>query len=113
MRTVTSFTANNQSTLICQIRKTRREESFYINTIYAYGTFGGGTLAFFVSPDGGTTKIALTSSPGGTGISLTANGMIGNQFGHPSTNTQTASLWATITGATSPSITVLVDDNNQ
>jgi hypothetical protein len=113
MRILTSFTANNQSTQICEIKKTRREASFYINTILAYGTFGSGSLAFYVSPDGGTTKIPLTNSPGGTGIALTANGMIGNQFGHSSSNTQTMTMWATLTGATSPSLIVLVDDNNQ
>ena len=113
MRNITTFTANNQSSQICEIRKTRRDASFYINTIYVQGTFGGGTLAFYVSIDGGVTKIPLTSSPGGTGITLTANGTIGNQFGHPAANTQTATMWATITGATSPSVTVVVDDNNQ
>jgi hypothetical protein len=113
MRTTTVFSANNQSSQLCQIRLTRREAAFYVNTIYASGAWSGGSLAFFVSPDGGVTLIPLTSTPGGTGIALTANGMIGSQFGHPSNNTQTSTLWATITGASTPNVTVLVDDNNQ
>ena len=112
MRNITAFTTN-ATQQIAEIRKTRREESFYVNTIYAYGTYGGGTLAFYVSPDRGTTLIPLTSSPGGTGISLTANGMIGGQFGHPSTNLQTSTLYATLSGATNPNIMIVVDDNNQ
>lgn len=113
MRNSTIFSANNQSSQICEIKKTRREAAFYVNTIIAYGTWGSGTLAFSVSPDNGTTKIPLTSTPGGTGISLTANGMVGSQFGHSSSNTQSLTIWATLTGASSPSLIVLVDDNNQ
>ncbi len=113
MRNTTVFSANNQSSQICEIKKTRRESSFYINTILAYGTWSSGTLSFYISPDGGTTKVALTSTPGGTGITLTANGMIGNQFGHSSSNNQSLTMWATLTGASSPSLIVIVDDNNQ
>lgn len=112
MLQTTSFTANNQSSQIATAKKLNREITQYLVTILAYGTFGGGTIAFYLSPDGGTTKIPLTPSMGGTAISLTANGMGVITTGHPSSNTDTLTMWATITGATSPSVTVKCYDNN-
>jgi len=61
----------------------------------AFGTFGGGTLAIQGSPDAGTTKVTL-----GTDVTWTANGL-GN-FLLP----QGYTVYATLTGSTTPSITV-------
>lgn len=91
-----------------------REHTQYVSLILAYGTFGGGTLTFFLSPDNGTTKVPLTSTMGGTGISCTSNAMAVITLGTPNVNfnTQQLQIWVTLAGSTSPSITVNNYDNN-
>ena len=111
MPTTTMNITSNGSVNLSYLRKAR-EHTQYVSLLLAYGTWGGGTLAFFLSPDNGTTKIPLTQTPGGTGISLTANGMAVITLGTPNTNTDQLQLWATLSGATNPSITVKNYDNN-
>lgn len=106
----------NTSQMLTYLHKSR-EHNQYTSLILAYGTANGawsGTLAFYISPDSGTTKIPLTSSPGGTGITLTANGMAVITLGTPNTNfaTQQLQIWVTQSGATTPNITVSNYDNN-
>lgn len=108
-QTVT-FTTNSTQ-LISYLRKAR-EHTQYLSLILAYGTFGGGTLSFYLSPDNGTTLIPLTQSPGATGISLTSNGMAVITLGTPGTNLDQLQLWATLTGGTASNITVKNYDNN-
>lgn len=89
-----------------------REHTQYVSLLLAYGTFGGGTLSFYLSPDNGTTKIPLTSSMGGSGISCTSNAMAVITLGTPNTNLNSLQIWATLAGATTPSITLNNYDNN-
>lgn len=112
MKTQVNFTSST-SLLIAIIRKNHRDLTQYISTILAWGTWGGGTLALFLSPDGGTTKIPLTPSPGGTAVTFAANGMCVITTGTPSNNTDTLELWATLSGATSPNLNVANYDNNK
>jgi hypothetical protein len=41
--------------------------------VFAYGTFGGGTVALEASPDGGTTWVTV-QDVAGAAVSFTANG---------------------------------------
>ena len=111
MPTSTISITNNESVLIANLRKAR-EHTQYLALILAYGTFGGGTLSFYLSPDNGNTLIPLTQSPGAQGISLTSNGEAVITLGTPSTNLEQLQLWATMAGATSPNITIKNYDNN-
>ena len=111
-KTTVTF-ASNTTLLIQQIKKINRELDNFTATVLAYGTFGGGTLAFYLSPDGGTTLIPLTAAIGGTGFSCTANAMFELVSGHASTNTDLFGLYATMSGATSPSVVVASYDNNK
>lgn len=63
--------------------------------LVATGTWGSGTIAVQISPDGGTTWIGLTS------ITMTANGT--KEFTAPA-----AKLRLALTGATNPSLTAWV-----
>ena len=108
--TTTTLTADG-SVLIAYLRKARVHTQ-YLGTEYAYGTFGGGTLSFYLSPDGGTTKIPLTLTPGGTGVALTSDGTVVYTLGTPSTNSTQITLWATLAGSSGASITILHCDNN-
>lgn len=118
MKTLTTFTANNQVSLLATVKKIRREITEYLATILVYTTtgssqtFGSGTLALYLSPDGGTTLIPMTSSAGGTPLSFTANGMAVFTTGHPSNNNDTLGLYGKVTGATSPNFNVMILDNN-
>jgi len=68
-------------------------------TVAAWGTFGGGTLTMEMSPDGGTTWIALDPS-GSTVNTFTANGVGNFQINID------CLVRATLSGATTPSVNV-------
>ena len=111
MKTLVNFVAN-ATQAIATIRVQNRDKVNYVATILVYGTFGGGTLALFLSPDNGTTLIPLTGSPGGSAASFNANGMLQLNCGFPVANTDTLKLYATLSGATSPNLNVVNYDNN-
>lgn len=80
-------------------------------TICATGTWSSGTLTFYLSPDRGTTKPALTDLVGSS-ISLTSDGCfgpveLGKYFASP------LQIYATMSGATSPNIKIATSDNNR
>jgi hypothetical protein len=133
---VTFGTGNNSSngvnssagTFICTVRK-KRDLQLYNYTIMGYGTFGSGTLAWFISPDQGTTQIAMTDLTD-TAITMTTNkafngqmaaasGMTGPAAGTTVANPNSLStnnvlqIWAQLTGTTSTTqLTAAVYDNN-
>lgn len=78
---------------------------------FGYGTFGGGTLALYWSPDGGTTKIPVTDL---TNVAVTST----QNFGVMATmvtgdkNSDQITLHAVLTGSTNPSLIVGYYDNN-
>lgn len=107
----TVLAANNANQYICDIDR-RRASPYYVATIMAYGTFSSGTVEIYISPDRGTTKIPLTLAPGSPAVTFTANGMVLVNFGNISSNNQTPlTVYAGISGASSPSVTVAVYDN--
>ena len=104
-----SFTAD-ASTYICDIHR-RRDANDWFGNVLVSGTFGSGTVAIQVSPDGGTTKITLNQDGTATAASGTAAAVYNIKLGNPSKNTETYKLYATLTGSTNPAISVVVFDN--
>lgn len=107
-----SITADTTGTFVCNVKKKRGLHS-YKYTIMAYGsTFGSGTVAWFVSPDSGTTLIAMTDLTD-TALTMTANKMFDGELGGVSShNNDVLSIYVKMTGSTSPSVTAVVYDNN-
>jgi len=66
----------------------------------AFGTFDGGSLAFELSYDDGTTWFAATNALGDP-ATITANGALNIEVG-------SADLRLTLSGATSPDIDIVV-----
>lgn len=88
----------------------RRGGYDYLATILVYGTWGSGTITYYLSPNGGTTKIAMKDLSGTT-ITSTADDNVNVQLGTGHTNTDDLSIWATLAGATNPSLTLKLYDN--
>ncbi len=106
-----SITADTTGTFVCNVVKKRSQPDFGY-TIMAYGSgFGGGTVAWFVSPDAGTTLIAMTDWTD-TAVSMTANKMFKGSLDTGSHNTDKLSIYVKMTGSTTPSVTAAVYDNN-
>jgi len=80
-------------------------------TVYATGTWGSGTLKLQWSPDKGATKFDLKDKVYSV-PTLSANGYIpGIEFTKPNM-TSTVQLYAVLTGATDPDLSIGVIDNN-
>lgn len=97
---------------LCDVHRPRSTTSYNCN-FFAYGSaFGGGTVAFQVSYNGGTTKMTLKDEAG-TNISATANYQSPNiLLGETANNTDTpVKLYAVLSGSTNPNLTVGVVDN--
>lgn len=105
-----SITADTTGTFVCNVVK-KRGMPDYNYTIEGYGTFGSGTLAWFVSPDNGTTLIAMTDLTD-VALSMTTNKMYKGSLNTGSKNTDRQSIWVKMTGSTAPSVTAAVYDNN-
>ena len=80
-------------------------------TLYIFGSsFGGGTVTGEVSPDGGTTWIPLKDDTG-TAISTTTNAHFNFSLASGSNNPiagEQIRVRATLAGATSPSLTIVI-----
>lgn len=107
MKTTTTFTAD-ASKKICDVKK-RIDTSNFLATILAYGTWGGGTITYYLSPDNGTTKVALKDLTG-VAVTSTADDNVNTNLGS-SDNSPLLEIWATLAGATNPSLTINVFDN--
>lgn len=112
MKFTNSITTNVQ-TYICDIHR-RKDTWVYIVTLYAAGTFGGGTISWNWSPDGGTTILPIKSAAG-TAITSTANDSFNVQFGNGDDilSANQLKIYATMAGAISPVVTVGAIDNRQ
>ena len=138
MKYAVSFTANNaggaslgastSASYISTVRK-KRDMPIYNYTIMGYGTYGSATLAWFISPDQGTTLIPMTDLTDAA-ITMTANkvfngamaaasGMTGPAGGTLAANPKSVStnndlqIWATVASGTSTTaLTAVVYDNN-
>lgn len=77
-------------------------------TVWATGTFGGGSLALEGSPDSGTTWVAIPDQAGSP-VAFTENGLINIELYANSADTKVRLV---LTGATAPSINIVIDDVN-
>lgn len=101
MRLVKNITGNERVTF--ELRPSRLGGlSNY--TVSVSGTFGSGTVAFQMSPDGGTTWIALSDASGA--VTLTTDDV--KQIQLESDSKTPAQLGFNMTGATSPDVDVIV-----
>lgn len=89
----------------------RRDHVVWKATFFAYGTFGGGTVAYYWSPDNGTTLMPLTDYSGNP-ITSAANDSFNSELCTGSHNTDKITIWIALNGATSPSLTIGFYDNN-
>ncbi len=112
MRRNTVFTADAANTEFASCAKPRTSDK-YLATVSIYGTFGSGTVTLFMSPDNGTTKIALIDDLTGVAFSLTAARCFDIEMGtgDGSAGTSEIKLYATLAGATNPSLNITVHDN--
>lgn len=108
MLTTQTFTAD-ASKLIGTVHR-RSMAPHYVGTIIAYGTWGSGTITYYLSPNGGTTKVPLKDLTGTT-VTSTADDNVNVQLGNSNVNSTELSVWATLAGATNPSLTVSMYDN--
>lgn len=106
------YTANlsaNGDVYVCTIRRPSGG-GIWSGRFLVYGTFGSGTVALKLSPDGGTTKISLKDSAGA--IAITSNDVVDMPIsGYSDKNNESLTIYASLSGATSPSITIEVWDN--
>ncbi len=105
----TVIAADTAATAICTITKPRTLDSWFA-TLNAYGTFGGGTLSYLISTDGGTTKITQKDLTG-VAYAATANDTVNMETGVANHNGSEPILYVGLTGSTTPSITIDVEDN--
>lgn len=110
MTKYTATVTSNTDVYICDVNK-KRDFYEWFGTFLAYGTWGSGTITYKISPDGGTTKIALKDASG-TSITSTADDNFTINLAGGSTNTDAPKLYVTMAGATNPSVTVVLYDNN-
>lgn len=110
MKYTTVFSANNQNSKLCDVFRRRGDSASFLATLLVSGTFSSGTLAYYVSPDAGVTQIPLKDLTG-SAITSTANDMVNINLGNGSHLGDQPSIWATITGAGTPTVTVNTYDN--
>lgn len=96
---------------LCDVVR-RHDADAWLGTAYSYGTFGGGTVAIQASPDGGTTKCTLKQEGTNVDATKTADGTVNVLHGGDSKNLSgNPQIYATITGSTGASVTVVLYDN--
>lgn len=105
MALYTSTITGNGNTIVISGSHRRRDATDLLVTILTSGSHGGGTIAWNLSPDGGTTLIPITTSPG-SAVTTTAATSFNVGLGNSSANSQNLSIVAVMSGSTSPSVTV-------
>lgn len=104
-----TFTTNTTTQLVTVHRKTSLRS--WLATFVVSGTFGGGTFKLQISLDGGTTKVDLKDYSGAN-YSATADDNFNVELGGGNKLSDAPILYGVLSGATSPSITVRIIDNN-
>lgn len=110
MKASVLITANTTGTKIGNIVRPR-ELDFWAALMFAYGTWGSGTLSWYWSPDNGTTLMFFKDLLGGIQTS-TANDSFNTTLQTGKNNTDRISAWVALSGATTPSLTVGFYDAN-
>lgn len=105
-----ALTAQNTSVYVCDIVR-RRDANDWFGSVLLSGGFGGGTVTLSVSPDGGTTKIALNQDGTATAATATAAIVLNIKAGNSSKLADTLKLYASIATATTPTVAIVVYDN--
>jgi len=105
-----TLTTAAADTFICNVNK-KRDFYTWQATFFAWGTFGSGTVNWLISPDGGTTKIAMKDASG-TAYTSTTNDDFTANLGGGSTNSDCIKVYATLTGSTGATVNLAVFDNN-
>lgn len=105
----TTISANTTGTAVITVHKPRSTTNWFA-TFAAYGTFGGGTLSYAFSPDGGTTKVTLKDGSG-SAYSATSNDVVNLPLGVANHLGKEPIIYVVLSGATTPSITVDAYDN--
>jgi hypothetical protein len=108
MALYTATFAADASTLLCNVKKSNAP---YEASVSISGGFGGGTVAIQVSYNGGVTKTTVAAADGQTAVSTNAARSFYFKLGQSSTNTP-VQLYATVTGSTTPTLTVNLADCN-
>lgn len=105
-----TFAADAALVELCTVNKVRALTEWFAN-IFVYGTFGGGTVTLFISPDGGTTKVPLLSTAGAAISIGTTGAMVSVRLADGGTNADAMKIYATLSGSAAPALTVALFDN--
>lgn len=109
-QTPVSITADG-TYLIATVQTPKTGGEHWMGTVFFGGGFGGGTITLKSSPDGGTTKIPETNLAG-QAFSMTSAGSIEVDLGNADQAANQITLYAVMTGSTSPTVTATVFDNH-
>lgn len=100
---------------ICQIDRRRGDANNWQATVFIYSgggsAFGGGTVLIKLSPDQGTTKIAAKDWNGTAISATTASQFCMQPCGNGSHLADYITVYASLTGSTTPTIIVDLFDN--
>ena len=88
----------------------RHDADMWFATFFAYGTWGGTTLSWQWSPDGGSTLLAMKDL-GGNAVTSTANDSFNSEFGTGKHNSDKITLWVTLASGSGISLNVGFYDN--
>ena len=105
-----TLTTASASTFVCNVNK-KRDFEFWQATFFAWGTFGGGTVNWLISPDGGITQIAMYDASG-TPYTSTANDDFTATLGGGGALGDQIQVYATLTGSVGATVNLAVFDNN-
>lgn len=111
MAKYTATISADGSTALCQIDRRKSDANAWQADIFIGGTFGGGTVAIQLSPDGGTTKFAWKDWNGTAISSATAAHFTTPPAGNGTHLSDFMTVYAVMTGSTAPSVSVTVFDN--
>jgi hypothetical protein len=100
----------DESVKICSVGRAC-DASGYNITVFATGGFGSGTVTIQASPDSGTTKVTLKDVAGST-VSITSDDVYNiKDLGYAGINGEEIEIYATMSGSTTPTVTVAAFDN--
>lgn len=108
---ITMTISNTSGALIGNVVRNRNHRTWF-GMLAAWGTFGGGAVTFFISPDNGTTLIPIVDAAY-SAVSYSANSMANTlDLATGSHNNDHLQIYAKLTGATNPNLIVGFYDNN-
>ncbi len=110
MKYTATINTQNTTVYLCTIKK-KRDLGSWLGAMLIYGTFGGGTVTWYISPDGGITLIPWKDISGSTYVSKVNENFTTN-WGNGSTNSDMPQIYIGIGTATNPNITIDCYDNN-